>query len=66
MQLTGPLIVDNFTARADIWDIAHRNVQTGQKHPLSMAKYDVVVICFDIADQRNLESVAKVITLESS
>ncbi|KAI7782296.1 hypothetical protein LA080_013702 [Diaporthe eres] len=59
VKLTGVLSVDNYKARAEIWDIAHRNVKNGQAHPLSMASFDLVVICVDIGDERNLKSVAK-------
>jgi hypothetical protein len=59
------LSVDNYKARTEIWDIAHQNVKRGQAHPLEMASFDVVVICVDIGDERNLKSVAKVRMLES-
>ncbi|KKY32629.1 putative ras family gtp-binding protein rho1p [Diaporthe ampelina] len=59
VKLTGVFTVDNYKARTEIWDIAHRNVKNGQVHPLSMASFDVVVVCVDIGDQRNLKSVAK-------
>lgn len=64
MQLTGALSVDNFTASMDIFDIVHQNVIAGKTHPLVLKQYDVVIICVDIGDQRNLESVAKVMSFE--
>lgn len=63
VKLTGVLSVDDYKARAEIWDIAHRNVKNGQTHPLAMESFDVVVICVDIGDERTLKSVAKVIML---
>lgn len=63
VKLTGVLSVDNYKARTEVWDIAHRNVRKGQAHPLTMAPFDVVVICVDIGNERNLRSVAKVIFL---
>ncbi|KAL1883942.1 hypothetical protein Daus18300_000050 [Diaporthe australafricana] len=59
IQLTGLLTVDNFTTRMEIVDIVHQNVHAGNVHPLSLKKYDVVIICVDIGNQRNLESVTK-------
>ncbi|KAI3394552.1 hypothetical protein diail_2543 [Diaporthe ilicicola] len=59
VQHTGPVSVEGFIARADIYDIAHQNVLSGQKHPLSITDYVVAVLCVDVTDQRNLESVAK-------
>lgn len=66
VKITGVLSVDDYKARTEIWDIAHRNVKNGQEHPLSMVSFDVVVICVDIGDERNLKSVAKVMILDSS
>lgn len=65
VKLTGVLTVDDYKARAEIWDIAHQNVNSGQAHPLAMTSFDVVVICVDIGDERNLKSVAKVLILDS-
>lgn len=65
VKLTGVLTVDDYKARTEIWDIAHQNVTSGQAHPLSMTSFDVVVICVDIGDERNLKSVAKVPILDS-
>lgn len=63
VKLTGVLTIDDYKARTEVWDIAHRNVQSGQVHPLAMTSFDVVVICVDIGDERNLKSVAKVTIL---
>lgn len=63
VKLTGVLSVDDYKARTEIWDIAHRNVKSGQPHPLTMTTFDAVVICVDIGDERNLKSVAKVMIL---
>lgn len=65
VKLTGVLTVDDYKARTEIWDIAHQNVKNDQKHPLSMTSFDVVIICVDIGDERNLKSVAKVTILDS-
>ncbi|POS79949.1 hypothetical protein DHEL01_v201657 [Diaporthe helianthi] len=59
VKLTGVLSVDNYKARTEVWDITHRNVKKDQAHPLTMAPFDVVVICVDIGNERNLKSVAK-------
>jgi hypothetical protein len=62
VKLIGALSVDGYKARAEIWDIAHQNWKgpRGQEHPLATASFDVVVICVDIGDERNLKSVARV------
>lgn len=64
VKLTGALTIDDYKARTEIWDIAHQNVACGQAHPLSMTSFDVVIICVDIGDERNLKSVAKVLILD--
>lgn len=54
------MTVDDFKARTEVWNVAHRNIKEGQPYPLTMVNFDAVVICVDIGDERNLKSVAKV------
>lgn len=63
IRTTDVLSLDDFKASAEIWDINHRNVKSGQRHPLTINPFDVVVICVDIGNERNLESVTKVMML---
>lgn len=56
MQLTAPMEVDNYQATLELWDVAS-HLHPVQINPLKMSFFHAVVICFDIKDEANLQSV---------
>lgn len=54
--MAGPLDVDNYLVNLESWDIsAHLTVF--QTNPLTLSYFDATVICFDVTDEANLQSV---------
>lgn len=56
-HMAGPMDVDNYEVVLEAWDVsAHLTVF--QTNPLTLSYFDATVICFDVTDEANLESVA--------
>lgn len=56
---TSYIEVDSDPVRLELWDVSSEcNFLTAQDHcrPLTTANYDLIVVCFDIADNETLKS----------
>ena len=64
MQVTAPVLVDNYQAVLELWDISPR-LDPNQTNPLTMSFFDIVVVCFDINDEANLKPIVDKVRFRS-